>query len=610
MWSSRLFWKLFLVYAGLNLTLAVGFLIVVTAWQRTQVNEQVRQRLHDTAVVLRSHTRQQIGALLDDQTATARKQELRAKLQQLVRNISQRTQTRLTLVAASGQVLADSERDPREMNNHSDRPELIAAGRDGIGTSIRRSPTLGIDMSYLALPIRENDQTVALVRTAMELETINRRVAAIRWFLWLFALIVGLIAAALTYAVVGRVIQPLTDLTASAQAIAAGDKDQLVRVEGKDETAQLANAFGQMHDELARRVRQSRENRDQMATVLGSMSEGIIAVDANQKIILANQASRELLRLSAENIEGRSLIEAVRIHPLHQTVEAARTDGQSRQTEFETGNKPRRVLSVRVTCLPGDPSPGTVIVLHDVTELRRLENLRYDFFANVSHELKTPLAAIKASAETLRLGAINDAEHNLRFVTCIEEQAERLYQLILDMLHIARIEAGQESFDITDVDVADIVEDCRAHAANKAQLNEIALAVQPPDESLRVRADKDGLRIILENLLDNAVKYTPQGGRVTVDWELQDGAVVLRVKDTGIGIAAADQSRVFERFFRVDKARSRDIGGTGLGLSIVKHLCQAFGGSVNLQSTSGQGSTFTIKLPVSDAVQPAVSAGR
>jgi two-component system phosphate regulon sensor histidine kinase PhoR len=469
---------------------------------------------------------------------------------------------------------------------------------------------LGIDMSYLALPVRQNDQTIALVRTAMELDTINRRVAALRWFLWLFALIVGLIAAALTYTVVGRVIRPLTDLTASAQAIASGDEDQLVRVEGKDETAQLANAFGQMHDELVRRAGQSRENRDQMATVLGSMSEGIIAVDASEKIILANQASRALLGLSADNVEGRRLIEAVRIHALYQTVEAARKDGQSRQAEFETSDKPRRVLSVRATCLPGDPSPGIVIVLHDVTELRRLENLRYNLFANVSHELKTPLAAIKASAETLRLGAINDAQHNLGFVACIEEQAERLHQLILDMLHIARIESGQESFDITHVNVADVVEACRKQAAHKVQLNEITLAIRPPDDSLRVRADKDGLRIILENLLDNAIKYTPPGGQVTVEWELQDATIVLRVKDTGIGIAADDQSRIFERFFRVDKARSREIGGTGLGLSIVKHLCQAFGGSVDLQSTSGQGSIFTVKLPVSDAVEPAVGAGR
>lgn len=604
MWSSRLFWKLFLVYAGLNVTLAVGFLVLVTAWQRTQVNEQVKQRLHDTAVVLRSHTRDQIGALLDAKTSETRKNELRAELQELVKKISDRTQTRLTLVAASGKVLADSERDPLQMNDHSDRPELIDAGRKGLGTSIRPSPTLGVEMSYLALPIRENDRTIALVRTSMELETINRRMAAIRRFLWLFALVVGLIAAALTYAVLGRVIRPLSDLTSSAQAITSGGQQRLVRVEGNDEVAQLAEAFAQMHDKLDRRARQSRENRDQLATVLGSMTEGIIAVDADQKIILANDASQQLVGWADEKVEGRPLIEVVRIHALHQTVEAAMNDGQSSQAEFETSDKRRRLLSIRATPLPGEPCPGTVIVLHDVSELRRLENLRYELFANVSHELKTPLAAIKASAETLRLGAINDAQHNLGFVTCIEEQAERLHQLILDMLHIARIESGKESFDIVDVDVEEVVRDCIAQSSHKASLNEIHVTIEPPDEPVCVRADKEGLQTILENLLDNAIKYTPQGGQVTVSWAQHDSIVALQVNDTGVGIAEEDQSRIFERFFRVDKARSREVGGTGLGLSIVKHLCQAFGGSVELQSTPGRGSTFTVHLPEAGVVHP------
>jgi two-component system phosphate regulon sensor histidine kinase PhoR len=189
-------------------------------------------------------------------------------------------------------------------------------------------------------------------------------------------------------------------------------------------------------------------------------------------------------------------------------------------------------------------------------------------------------------------------------VACIEEQAERLHQLILDMLHIARIESGQESFEFIDVEVEEVVSDCIAQSSHKASLNEIHVTTEPPDEPVCVRADKEGLRTILENLLDNAIKYTPQGGQVTVSWALHDSIVALQVHDTGVGIAEEDQNRIFERFFRVDKARSREVGGTGLGLSIVKHLCQAFGGSVELQSTPGRGSTFTVHLPITGVVHP------
>ncbi|MGB6044661.1 MAG: ATP-binding protein, partial [Pirellulales bacterium] len=597
MWSSRLFWKLFLVYVGLSLTVVVAFVLTVTAWQRTQVNEHVQQRLSDTAILLRSHTSDHISELLAADTDTLRQAELRTQLQTLVGDLSGKTGIRLTLVDAAGVVLADSQRNPREMDNHRDRPELIDAARHGLGTTIRRSPTLDIEMSYFAIPLRDGDKTIAMVRTATELDTINRRVSSIRWFLLMFALAVGLVATLLTYLVVGRIIQPLTALTRSAHAVAQGKQEYIAIVDAKDEVGLLAESFQQMNRKLVSRIHESRENRDQLATILGSMDEGIVAVDADEKILMANEAGCRLLNLDREAIEGRPLMEAVRIYPLHETVSVAMRNGHSRQTELETSHEPRRTLLVRATCLPGDPRPGAVIVLHDVTELRRLESLRYELFANVSHELKTPLAAVKAAAETLRLGAINDPQHNMEFVSCIEDQAERLHQLILDMLHIARIESGQETFDIVAVDVAQTVNECLEQNAGKAGLKNITFEISSTDAILRVRADEEGLSTILENLVDNAIKYTPDGGIVTVDWQQQAGQVVLQVADTGIGIAESDQARVFERFFRVDKARSRELGGTGLGLSIVKHLAQSFGDGVEVTSEPGKGSTFSVRLP-------------
>jgi two-component system phosphate regulon sensor histidine kinase PhoR len=253
---------------------------------------------------------------------------------------------------------------------------------------------------------------------------------------------------------------------------------------------------------------------------------------------------------------------------------------------------------MRAAPLSAAQSTSVVIVLHDVSELRRLENLRKEFSANVSHELKTPLASIKAYAETLRLGAIEDAEHRLSFVERIEEQAERLHQLIVDMLQLARIEAGQEVFQYTDIPLEEIASAAVELFSGAASAKNIELSVVDGLAALVVRADAEGLRAILNNLIDNAIKYTPAGGRVGVSWSSESGYAVLSVADTGIGIAIRDQARIFERFFRVDKARTRELGGTGLGLSIVKHLSQAFGGDVSVESQEGIGSTFRVKLPL------------
>ncbi len=600
MWSSRLFWKLFLVSVGLNMTLAIVFLLIVMSSQRDEINRQVEQRLYDTATILRSHVTEIVSRVLDEQGDQATRLENQKELQSLIEKLALETEMRMTVVSESGLVLADSDRDPKTMLGHANRPELIAAGEVGRGIATRQSPTLQIDMYYLALQVKTATDKIAFVRVAVELDTIHRRVAMVRQSLWLLALLFGLIATALTYAIVGRIIHPLAQLTERAQAIATGTDNALVPVRSRDEIGLLSEAFNQMQLELARRFRQLRENNEQMSTVLGSMDEGIIAIDSHQRIVLANDASKTMLNFTTPNEVGRPLLEAVRSRVLHEVVQKCLEKGDPVQTEFESLNQARRDLAVRATCLPGDPTHGVVMVLHDITELRRLENLRQEFVANVSHELKTPLASIKAYAETLRLGAINDPENNTRFVDRIEEQAERLHQLILDMLQIARVESGEEAFDITRVSIEKVVHSCVGQQIETAQRKQIRLSVEPPKKPLFVLADEDGLSTILDNLIGNAIKYTPEGGEVKVRWLLENDQVVLAVQDTGIGIEPQHQTRVFERFYRADKARSRELGGTGLGLSIVKHLCQAFGGSVTLKSIIGEGSTFYVRLPSCD----------
>ncbi|TWT73179.1 sensor histidine kinase [Allorhodopirellula solitaria] len=592
MWSSRLFWKIFAVYIGLSLALATGVLYVVNASQRYELKHQTEQRLYETAIILRSHIR---DCLIGDAPAGDLSDQ-QAQLQSLVQRLADQTQLRITIVDSSGVVQADSERSPRLMLDHGNRPELIEAADETMGTATRLSPTLRVEMLYVALKTELDDGSHAFVRVAARMDAISERMANTRRYLLTFTLLFGLLTTVITYLLIGRIIHPLALLTRNVQAISDGKSQELARVHSSDEVGTLSAAFNQMQSELATRFGQLRERNEQLSTVLGNLLEGIIAVDANENVVMANDASRRML--SMPEAVGRPLLELTRCRPLHDAVRKCLSTGATVKTEFVSEGAVRRDLALRATRLPGYPSPGVLVVLHDISELRRLESLRHQFVANVSHELKTPLASIKAYAETLRNGAIRDEENNLIFVNRIEEQAERLHQLIVDMLHIARVEAGEEAFDITQVAVQNVVDASVRMSAQSAKQKNIRLLVEPPPERVVVVADENGLRTVLDNLLSNAVKYTPEDGKVTVRWSVEDQQCILEVQDTGIGIAPEHQKRIFERFYRVDEARSRDLGGTGLGLSIVKHLCLSFNGSVELQSVWGEGTTFRVSLPV------------
>jgi two-component system phosphate regulon sensor histidine kinase PhoR len=585
MWSSRLFWKLFLVYAGLNLTLAVAFLILVSRWQRAQILDEVQSRLHDTAVLLRSHVADQQGPVHSP-----------AELQTLVVALARQTGTRMTLVAADGTVLADSNESPQSMENHGQRQEIVEAAAKGVGSSTRMSPTLGIRMSYLAL--RGKPDSVAFVRVAMPLDAIDREAASMQRLMWLLAASIGLLAAGMTWAVAAHIMKPLKNLTEAADAIQRGDFTRRVLLQGGDELHMLGAAFNRMQDELAARVSQLEQHGERLATVLRSMAEGVIVIDADERLLLANDASQRMLDFSTADVVGRPLQEVTRNRVIAEALHEALESNKPQERELEIPGKQRRALTLRAIRLSGKSCQGAVAVLRDLTELRSLENMRREFVANVSNELKTPLAAIKAYAETLRLGAMSDHEHNLDFVARIEEQAERLHQLIVDLLSLARVESGRQALEVVDLPVAGLIAACVAQHANAAAAKRIQLNAFAPRQPILVRADEEGLRTILNNLVDNAIKYTPDQGKVYIRWWTEDREAVLEVEDTGIGIAAEEQQRVFERFYRVDKARSRQLGGTGLGLAIVKHLAQALSGSVQLASELGKGSRFRVRLPL------------
>jgi two-component system phosphate regulon sensor histidine kinase PhoR len=404
--------------------------------------------------------------------------------------------------------------------------------------------------------------------------------------------------ALVCYWVARRVSGAARQVQHSAEAVEKGDFSQRVLIRSPDELGAAASAFNDMRETLEHRFAELQKNGDRMETVLSGMVEGVLAVDSRQRVLLANEACRKLLGISIRDVVGRPLLEVVRNLDVQQAILKALRGNEAASREVPLASASHRVVQVLATRLAGNPCPGVVVVLHDVTDLRRLENLRRDFVANVSHELKTPLSAIKAYAETLRLGAIHDQDNNIGFVERIEEQATRLHRLIVDLLHLARVETGKEAFEFEEVSVRDICDACLIQHSEVAAAAGITLIVEDQPDDTFVWADADGVRIIADNLVTNAIKFTPPQGSITLRWRRERAFGVLEIEDTGIGIPRQDQERVFERFYRADKARSRDMGGTGLGLAIVKHLAQAFGGEVGLTSELGRGSTFRISLPL------------
>ncbi len=435
--------------------------------------------------------------------------------------------------------------------------------------------------------------------------------AAVRTRLWSTAAGISLLALVITYIVVGRIIRPLQTLTEAAQQIVQGELPDEVSVNSRSEIGTLASVFNTMSRELSARIRdlevqrhQSETNHQQLETVLGAMYEGVIAVDQDERILFANMAAVRLMDLKPVSMLGRPIWEAVRHQNLSELIHSAMHHGGLKKMELEV-SRTHSIVAITVSRLPGTPTPGAVIVIHDVTELRRLENLRREFVQNVSHELKTPLSSIAAYADTLLEGALEDSGCNRQFVGRIAEQADRLHRLILDLLALAQLESAEEGFEVEPVDVSRVLTaSVDAHTA-VAQAKRITISTDGTTDPVWGQAEGEGLRTIIDNLLDNAVNYTPEGGRIIVRWKQGDGRVQVEVQDSGVGIAHEHQQRIFQRFYRIDKARSREVGGTGLGLSIVKHLCQAFGGNITVTSHLGQGSTFTVTLP---AAEPLVAA--
>jgi two-component system phosphate regulon sensor histidine kinase PhoR len=413
-------------------------------------------------------------------------------------------------------------------------------------------------------------------------------------------LLVLVTAALMGYLLAGYFAQPMGELTDGARRLAEGDLGHKIRVSGWREHAALAEAFNAMSDRLAATFAQLEHDREQLRTILSGMVEGVIAIDGGRRVLFANDRASRLLGFEPAAAVGQTLWDAVPQGAFRLIVEKGLSGTGPHREELDWQGPPARVLAVYVSRFPGHGAPGAVVVVHDVSEVRDAERLRQDFVANVSHELKTPLAVIKSNVEALVDGAVDDPDARGAFLGQVSQEADRLEELIKDLLSLSRIESGGLALELQAVPLDRVLIDCLERHQARAEAKTLTLVEKPPKDAppdVAALADPDALRQVLDNLVDNAIKYTRNGGKITARWNATPDKVSFEIEDTGVGIPEGDLPRVFERFYRVDKARSREMGGTGLGLAIVKHLVQAMKGQVRVTSQADRGTTFRVTLP-------------
>jgi two-component system phosphate regulon sensor histidine kinase PhoR len=540
------------------------------------------------------------GHLVEKQMAYYLAPENEKFINDLCKEMGQASLTRITVILPTGRVIGDSFQHPEKMENHRDRPEVARALLGNIGVSTRYSHTLQDDMMYVAIPLIRHGQMAAIIRTAIAISKVDRDLRAILFRMTAGWFLVALLAAGVSLIVSRRISMPIEALKRAAALIAGGDLKHRLPSAETEEIDALSAAMNQMVLQLEDRINMGIRQRKELEAVLSSMVEGVVAVNMEEKVIRMNRAASGIFGGAQDRWKGSSIQELTRNRALHHFIQDALKNDETLEKDIAMYHPDERVLNIRGTPLraAGDVRIGTLLVLNDVTHVRRLENMRKDFAANVSHEIKTPLTAIKGFVETLRHGAVKDPKESDRFLGIIEKHVNRLAAIIEDLMKLSRIEQDGENRQIRlekDM-IAEVLQSAVQICRDRAQQKNIRIEVTC-DENLTVRMDRPLLEQAAVNLLDNAVQYSGENSPIRIEAEEKDNAIAILFKDHGIGIAEEHLPRLFERFYRVDKARSRKQGGTGLGLAIVKHIVHAHDGRVTVESTPGKGSTFTILLP-------------
>jgi len=586
--KRRLIWQLFplFVLVSFGSILAAG--LYATQSLRQFYLDRSVQDLESRAYLVR----ELLGAAALDSDQEA--------LQARCTTLGAESKTRITIVAKDGKVIADSDADPATMELHATRPEILSAIRGETGFDHRLSATTRSATTYVAVPLLHEGVIVGAVRVASPQFSFIKALGRVYWEIVGGVVFITALVALLSLAATRRITNPIEDLKKGAERYARGELVARLRMPESQEMGQLADAMNTMAAQLEDRIRAVERQRNELDALFSSMVEGVIAVDTTDRVININLAAAKMFDVDRERALGRDIREVIRNVDLHRFVAVTlQSDGPC---EAETSLHHRGEQNIR---LHGSPlrdtsrrNIGCVVVMHDVTALNRLEKARRDFVANVSHELKTPITSIKGYVETLLDGALEDSDSARRFLGTIGKQADRLHSLIEDLLRLSRIEQDGEKKEIELVEgpIQEILE-AAVQACGVIALSKDIRVHMRCEEFLWARRNPALLQTAIENLLDNAIKYSQPGSEVHVSANLEEGSIRISVRDEGCGIDRQHLGRIFERFYRVDKARSRKLGGTGLGLAIVKHVVRVHGGQTGVESAPQKGSVFTILLP-------------
>ncbi|MBC8207447.1 MAG: HAMP domain-containing protein [Kiritimatiellales bacterium] len=590
MHAKRIFWKLYPSYLIVTLlSLTAVYVISSTAINRF-FEQQIEKNLTEQAWLIKEQV-----------TAPMVTREIET-LSRSADTLSANSSARITLIFPDGIVAGDSDKASSEMGNHRDRPEIKDALAGHVGQSLRYSNTLKKNMMYVAVPVWVEGRVIGVVRTSMPMTDMDQLIDSVQHRITFGGLIILFLAAVLSLIVSRRISRPLERIKEGAKRFADGDFSCRLHTIGSTEITSLAETMNQMAEQLEDRLQTVIKEKNQREAVLSSMVEGVLAVDTDGHIISLNKAAARFFQvIQPETAKGRSIEEVFRNVKLQKFIGSVLKGQETLECELTVQHNEIYHLQTRGTNLLGVQGKriGAVVVFNDVSRLRRLENLRSDFVANVSHELKTPITSIKGFIETLLDGAMNDPVEADRFLKIVAKHADRLNAIIDDLLMLSRLEqGGKEEMEMQQAGLAGLMSSAVEVCAHRAEKKEITIQVECPD-NLSANVNPPLIEQALINLIGNAVKYSAEGKTVTVRADREPDGINLSVTDQGYGIASEHLERLFERFYRVDKGRSRQEGGTGLGLAIVKHIAQAHGGTVSVKSTFGKGSTFSVFLPAS-----------
>lgn len=587
--GRRIIWQLYPPY----ILLILAALTVVIWYASTSVENLYRER---TSADLYSR-----AVLIEQQARHLLTQDRHQALDSLVKELGPDSKTRITVILTSGRVIADSDEDVALMDNHANRPEIQQALEGERGVSSRFSNTLKKSMMYVAIPLVSGDRIEAVLRTSIPVKMVDETLTTLGNQIAVGGLIVVVLAALISLVITRRISRPIERLRQGAERFAEGDLSYQLPIPSTEEVGGLAQSMNKMAAQLDDRLRMVLRQRNEIQGILSSMVEGVLAVDPEGRLLNLNEAAAEMLQIDADQVRGRSVRDVIPNEQLRdllthvlasrEPVEGAITVGEENDERYVQGHGTLLID-------PQGKSIGAVVVLNDITRLRRLETVRREFVANVSHELKTPITAIKGFVETLLDGALDSPEDARRFLTIVADKVDHMTEIIEDLLALSRIEqdVDKEEIRLEKGNIREVLEAAMDTCVGKAKEANVDLVMECP-EDLYARINNPLLEQGVVNLIDNAIKYSGERDKVDIRAETKNGHVVISVIDHGSGIPPEHLPRLFERFYRVDKGRSRQLGGSGLGLAITKHIALAHGGEISVKSELGQGSTFSIAIP-------------